>query len=68
MIKLGSGSCPAPVFLSRALNEIEPQAKIEFSANHTWTLNENKSETQFEFSVAGRVEHLKNRAAGEVRI
>ena len=26
---------------------------MEFSANHTWTLNENKSKTQFEFSEAG---------------
>ena len=51
--------------MCRALSESKPKAQVEVSANDTWTLNENKSKTQFEFSVAGRVEHLKNRAAGE---
>ena len=37
----------------RALSESKPKAQVEVSANDTWTLNENKSKTQFEFSEAG---------------
>ena len=40
-------------FLCRALSESKPKAQVEVSANDTWTLNENKSKTQFEFSEAG---------------
>ena len=40
-------------FLCRALSESKPKAQVEVSANDTWTLKENKSKTQFEFSETG---------------
>ena len=40
-------------FSCRALNENEPKAKFEFSANGTSALNESKAKAQPEFSTSG---------------
>ena len=41
-------------FSCRALNENEPKAKFEFSANGTCALSEVESKTKGEVSAAGR--------------
>ena len=49
-------------FSCRALNESEPKAKLELSANQSGTLNESKPKAQPEFSERDKQETIWNNA------